>query len=228
MHRKVSALKCPYIHSLLEDHIIESGIDKENNDKCAFMIGDQSLATLHEIVTFRKHSNWQWTEGEFEAIMGQTIQALDAIHSNRIVHRDIRPHNIFYSGSRGVFMLSGFGQAKVFTGKPNETHSVVGVPYFSIPELKYFMKEDNYTDFASYDCMAADVYSLGVTLATTFFLEPTLPTAIILLSLMKYEAQYPFLRTIIAMIKTPNMGIKAISQNINRITDRKLREENLI
>lgn len=63
MHRKVSTFKSPHIHSLLEDHIIESGIDKDNNDKCAFMIGEQSLATLHEIVIFRKHSNWQWTEG---------------------------------------------------------------------------------------------------------------------------------------------------------------------
>lgn len=97
------------------------------------MIGDQSLATLHEIVTFRKHSNWQWTEGEFETIMTQMIQAVALLHQNNIAHRDIRPHNIFYSGSKGVFMLSGFANSKILTGKANETHSIVGVPYFSSP-----------------------------------------------------------------------------------------------
>lgn len=102
--------------------------------------------------------------------MNQMIDAVHTLHKNRIVHRDIRPHNIFYSGSKGVFMLSGFGNSKVLSGKQSETHSVVGVPYFSLPELKSYMKEDNFTDFISYDIMAADVYSLGITLATTFFL----------------------------------------------------------
>lgn len=55
--------------------------------------------------------------------------------------------------------------------------------------------------------MAADIYSLGVTLATTFFLEPTLPNAMIIPSLMKYEKQYPFLKTIITMIRSPNINV---------------------
>lgn len=50
--------------------------------------------------------------------MNQMIDAVHILHKNRIVHRDIRPHNIFYSGSKGIFMLSGFGNAKVLNGKP--------------------------------------------------------------------------------------------------------------
>lgn len=51
--------------------------------------------------------------------MSQMIQALHVLHQNRIAHRDIRPHNIFYSGNRGIFMLSGFGNSKILSDKPN-------------------------------------------------------------------------------------------------------------
>lgn len=90
------------------------------------------------------------------------------------------------------------------------------------------MKEDHYTDFVAFDILAADVYSLGITLATTFFLEPTLPIAMIIPSLMKYEKQYPFLQTLITMIRSPNIDTQALSQTLNKQNDRKLREENLI
>lgn len=90
------------------------------------------------------------------------------------------------------------------------------------------MSENNFTDFVSYDCMAADVYSLGVTLATTFFLEPTLPDVLLVPSLLKYEQQYPFLRQILTMIRTPNTAMGSLIQNINRGPERRLREENLI
>lgn len=72
--------------------------------------------------------------------MNQMIQAVAILHQNNIAHRDIRPHNIFYSGSKGVFMLSGFSNSKILSGKANETHSIVGVPYFSIPSLRSYMK----------------------------------------------------------------------------------------
>lgn len=49
------------------------------------------------------------------------------------------------------------------------------------------MKDEMFTDFASYNCCDSDIYALGITLATSFFLELTLPHALILPALMKYE-----------------------------------------
>lgn len=51
--------------------------------------------------------------------MNQMIDAVHVLHRNKIAHRDIRPNNIFYSGSKGIFMLSGFGKSKILSGKPN-------------------------------------------------------------------------------------------------------------
>jgi hypothetical protein len=38
MHKKVSALKCNNIHTLYDEYVIESAIDKEANDKCCVVV----------------------------------------------------------------------------------------------------------------------------------------------------------------------------------------------
>lgn len=133
MHKKVSQLKCPQLHQLFEEYVIESGIDKEANDKCCVTVAEHGMATLHEIVTYRKQANWNWTESEFMGLMNNMIQAVAALHSNKIVHRDIRPHNILYSGYKNSYVLTGFRLSKVLTRKQNETHTIVGVPYYANP-----------------------------------------------------------------------------------------------
>lgn len=61
------------------------------------------------------------------------MQAVMALHSQKIVHRNLRPHNILYSGYKGAFVVTGFKHSKVLTRRQNETHSVVGVPYYANP-----------------------------------------------------------------------------------------------
>ena len=209
--------------------MIESGIDKEANDKCCVVVAEHGMATLHEIVTYRKQANWNWTESEFMGLMNNMIQAMAALHTNKIVHRDIRPHNILYSGYKGSYVLTGFRLSKVLTRKQNETHAVVGVPYYANPELRAFMKDETFADFASYNCCDSDIYALGVTLATALFLELTLPQNMILPALTKYQKQYPFLQLIIQMVSPNPPGISMFLQNINPVNgQRKLSEENLI
>lgn len=38
MHRKISAYKCPTLHTIYTEYVIESGIDKEANDKCCVVV----------------------------------------------------------------------------------------------------------------------------------------------------------------------------------------------
>lgn len=91
------------------------------------------------------------------------------------------------------------------------------------------MKDETFADFASYNCCDTDVYALGMTLATAFFLELTLPQNMILPALSKYLKQYPFLQLIIQMISPNPPSISVFLQNINpMVLQRKLSEENLI
>lgn len=140
------------------------------------------------------------------------VQALSALHSKRVAHRDIRPHNVLYSGYKSTYMLTGFRNAKVVQGKQNETHSVVGVPYYANTDLKTQMKDGVMAEFAAYNCFDADMYALGLTLATTFFLELTLPHSMILPALIKYDKKYPFLQLIATMIKPNPPPISSLMQ----------------
>ena len=41
-------------------YIVESGIDKDSNDKCLIIVGDLCNATLHELITYRKMNKQSW------------------------------------------------------------------------------------------------------------------------------------------------------------------------
>ena len=45
--------------------VIESGIDKDLNDKCLVIIGDNVNATLNEIILFKKMAQIHWSEKQF-------------------------------------------------------------------------------------------------------------------------------------------------------------------
>ncbi len=56
--------------------MIESGIDKDQNDKCLVIVGDYCSATLSELIVWRKLSNVSWTENRFETLCSQLIKGL--------------------------------------------------------------------------------------------------------------------------------------------------------
>lgn len=67
------------------------------------------------------------------------LRALNYMHQNNIVHRDIKPDNVVYSEtadkSQLVIKLIDFGfSQKSASGTKNLTESV-GTPYFIAPEI---------------------------------------------------------------------------------------------
>ena len=86
-------------------------------------------------------------------LLGQVAEALDAAHAARIVHRDVKPHNILVEGERAY--LSDFGLAKAYaeTG-PGSGASIVGTVEYMAPEQWRGERVGP----------AADVYALGCVL----------------------------------------------------------------
>ena len=74
----------------------------------------------------------------------QAAEALDFVHSKRILHRDLKTANLFIDEPSGSLMLGDFGIAKQLEGSCAAT--VVGTPYYMSPELcrgdKYGYKSD--------------------------------------------------------------------------------------
>lgn len=91
---------------------------------------------------------------ELVATVGAVAEGLVALHRRGMVHRDVKPHNILYSGGRAK--LADFGLAR--SEQPSET-SALTAPGTTVGTLAYLAPELIGGALAT---PASDVYALGV------------------------------------------------------------------
>mmetsp|Transcript_56772 Transcript_56772/g.176543 ORF Transcript_56772/g.176543 Transcript_56772/m.176543 type:complete len:640 (+) Transcript_56772:214-2133(+) len=84
----------------------------------------------------------------------QVLQALEYIHNERILHRDLKTSNLFLMKSMSVVKLGDFGISRVLEGSIEAAVTVVGTPYYMSPEV---CENKPYT-------FKSDVWSLGCVL----------------------------------------------------------------
>jgi serine/threonine protein kinase len=86
-------------------------------------------------------------------IVAQIGEALDYAHSNRVIHRDVKPANILITEDRRV-KITDFGIARIDTSNLTQEGQLLGTPNYMAPE-QIQGKEVDYR---------ADLFSLGVVL----------------------------------------------------------------
>lgn len=92
------------------------------------------------------------SEQEAVKISKQVAEALKHAHTNNIVHRDIKPHNILITED-GTAKVTDFGIARASTSSTiNNTSNVIGSVHYFSPE----QARGGYVDEKS------DIYSLGI------------------------------------------------------------------
>jgi serine/threonine protein kinase len=129
----------------------DSGTEKKRDSLKRSKVDDTALPELTEELF------WHWTR--------QIAEGMAFMHSKRVVHRDLKPHNIFWNSDSGKVKIGDFGMSRLLKDPLTDTTTYtmtanIGSPSFMAPELL------NPMDGRSAYNSAVDVFAYGVILNT--------------------------------------------------------------
>ncbi|KAF2857164.1 Pkinase-domain-containing protein [Piedraia hortae CBS 480.64] len=112
----------------------------------------EELITGGDLLSFVEHLGRPMTEPQAAAIARQLAKAIEYLHAQDIVHRDVKPENVLLTSWRDGtrIVLTDFGQARKLSSP--RMYSSVGTMGYTAPEV--------YTDGKGYT-KSIDVWSLG-------------------------------------------------------------------
>jgi serine/threonine protein kinase len=130
-------------------------------------LADETLRAQYYVMPFAQHGDLRKRRALYRDNLDGTIkvirniaEALQAAHTLRIIHRDVKPQNILFHSESNELWVSDFGISFLPDGERLTPDGiVVGARGFTAPELEYGGPVEV--------TAAADVYSLGQVL---FFL----------------------------------------------------------
>ncbi|CAL9218366.1 unnamed protein product [Arabidopsis halleri] len=144
------------LRKLKHENIIEM-LDSFENAREFCVVTEFAQGELFEILEDDKCL----PEEQVQAIAKQLVKALHYLHSNRIIHRDMKPQNILI-GAGSVVKLCDFGFARAMSTNTVVLRSIKGTPLYMAPEL---VREKPYN-------RTVDLWSLGVILYELYVGQP--------------------------------------------------------
>ena len=136
---------------------------------------------LEKEIKQQKRRGELFDEAQILDYFTQICLAIKHSHDRKIMHRDIKPQNVFLT-RRGICKIGDFGCSKLLGGTLSRARSVVGTPSYLSPEI---IQSKQYN-------MKTDIWSLGVLLYEMAALcTPWQSTNLTDLGVEIVEARYP-------------------------------------
>jgi cyclin-dependent kinase 9 len=117
----------------------------------------------HDLAGLLSNINVKFSPGEIKKVMQQMCEGLFYIHTNKIIHRDMKAANILIT-KQGILKLADFGLARAISinkaGQPNRYTNRVVTLWYRPPEL--LLGERNYgsaVDMWGAGCIMAEMWT---------------------------------------------------------------------
>lgn len=102
-----------------------------------------------------------YTLSGVKSVISSLCDALDFLHSNKIIHKDIKPENVMID-KNGVVKLIDFDSARIYKPYRSEDTKMLGTHGYAAPEQYGLNQTDERTD----------IYALGVLMNVMLTGEP--------------------------------------------------------
>ncbi|KAK0550031.1 hypothetical protein OC845_002835 [Tilletia horrida] len=133
------------------------------------VVGDNMLQVYivmefveHDLKTLLSTMRTPFLQSEIKTLLRQLLSAVSLLHSNWIVHRDLKTSNLLMN-NRGMVKLADFGLARMFGDPLGDMTSLVVTLWYRAPELLLGSKD--------YDT-AIDMWSVGCIFGELMLKEP--------------------------------------------------------
>ena len=109
-----------------------------------------------------KLASSSFTEAQISRWFVQILLGLSFIHSKNVMHRDLKPQNIFLSGEGDRALIGDFGVCRVLQSKHELAQTITGTPYYLSPEVFQHKPYSFKSDMWALACILFELASLSV------------------------------------------------------------------
>lgn len=107
-------------------------------------------------------SGHSFTEPQISRWFTQILLGLSFIHGKNIMHRDLKPQNLFIASNGDRMLIGDFGVCKVMESKQDLARTMTGTPYYLSPEVFQNKPYSFKSDIWAIGCILYEMATLKV------------------------------------------------------------------